>query len=132
MTTSPGGAARQGSASEQLAAAVSDRDFHTVYAEDGPGGVRIVVLGEVDLNSHSELNEVSAKVAAAAPGDVTVDLAEATFIDSTMLGFLAKLHTRVEANGYELTLVAPQRAVERALTVVGFDKVMRIVKTAPR
>jgi anti-anti-sigma factor len=129
MTTPRGGDGRQGPAPEH---AVSDRDFHTVYAEDGPTGVRIVVVGEVDLNSHLDLDEVSARIGASAPGDVTVDLAEATFIDSTMLGFLAKLHTRLQANGHELILAAPQRAVERALSVVGFDKVMRIVRTAPR
>jgi anti-sigma B factor antagonist len=127
MTTPSGDDARQGPSADQLAAAVSDRDFNAVHAEDSPDGLRIVVVGEVDLNSHSDLDEVSARVAAAAPTDVTVDLSEATFIDSTMLGFLAKLHTRVQGSGHELTLRAPQRAVQRALTVVGFDKVMRIV-----
>jgi len=87
-----------------------------------------VVVGEVDLNSHPELEAVSAQAAAAAPGDITVDLSEATFIDSTMLGFLAKLHTSVTDGGHVLTLLAPQRAVLRALTVVGFDRVMTIVE----
>lgn len=132
MTTPPGGNAHQGAVAGHLAASVSDRDFNTVYAEHGRDGVRIVVLGEVDLHSRSQLDEVSARIAAAAPAGVTVDLAEATFIDSTMLGFLAKLHNLVQASGHELILMAPQRAVERALTVVGFDKVMRIVKTAPQ
>jgi anti-sigma B factor antagonist len=126
MTTPPSGDARQGHAPNQLDA-VSDRDFNTVYAEESPAGLRVVVLGEVDLNSHPDLDDVATQLAAAAPCDVVVDLSEATFIDSTMLGFLAKLHTRVQESGHELTLVGPQRAVQRALTVVGFDKVMRIV-----
>jgi len=86
-----------------------------------------VVVGEVDLNSHPELEAVNARVSESGPRDVTVDLSGATFIDSTMLGFLAKLHTRVQESGHEMTLLAPQRAVLRALTVVGFDRVMRIV-----
>ncbi len=126
MTTPPGGDSRQGPAPDQLDA-VSDRDFNTVYAESSPAGLRIVVVGEVDLNSHPELDAVGTQIAAAEPGDVIVDLSEATFIDSTMLGFLAKLHTRVQESGFQLTLLAPQRAVHRALTVVGFDKVMNIV-----
>jgi anti-sigma B factor antagonist len=127
MTTPTGGDARQEQGPDQLAA-VSDRDFNSVYAEETPAGLRIVVVGEVDLNSHPELEAVSTQAAAAAPGDITVDLSEATFIDSTMLGFLAKLHTSVTDSGHELTLLAPQRAVLRALNVVGFDRVMKIVE----
>jgi anti-sigma B factor antagonist len=111
---------------DPLASAVSDRDFNTVYAEDTADGLRIVVVGEVDLNSHPDLEQVGARAAAAPPGDVTVDLSQATFIDSTMLGFLAKVHTQVKESGHELTLLSPQRAVLRALSVVGFDKVMKI------
>lgn len=128
MTTPPHGDARQGAHPDQLAAAVSDRDFNTIYAEEIPQGLRIVVVGEVDLNSHPDLEEVGARAAAAAPCDIVVDLADATFIDSTMLGFLAKLHTSVQENGHQLSLHSPQRAVHRALSVVGFDRVMRIVE----
>jgi len=119
MTTPPEG--------DPIASAVSDRDVNSVYAEDGPDGLRIIVLGEVDLNSHPELEEVGARAAAAPPGDITVDLSQATFIDSTMLGFLATLHAKVQETGHELTLLSPQRAVRRALSVVGFDRMMKIV-----
>ena len=132
MITPPGGDARPGSSRDQFVAVDSDGDFNTVYAQERPDGVRVVVLGEVDFTSHAELEEVSARIVAAGPCDVTVDLAGATFIDSTMLGFLARLHTRVQDSGHELTLLAPQRAVERTLTVIGFAKVMRIVKPAGR
>lgn len=125
MTVSPNSGAGKATPAEQ---AVADADLTSVTTEDGPDGIRVIVVGEVDLTSHPQLERVSAEVNAHEPGDVTVDLSRATFIDSSMLGFLAKLHTRVKENGHQLVLYAPQRAVLRALTVVGFDKVMTIVE----
>jgi anti-sigma B factor antagonist len=116
------------SQAEQVGSAVADADLTSVTTEEGPEGLRVIVVGEVDLTSHPLLDRVSATVAEHAPCDVTVDLSQATFIDSSMLGFLAKLHTRVKESGHQLVLYAPQRTVLRALTVVGFDRVMTIVQ----
>jgi anti-anti-sigma factor len=128
MTTPPNGDALQGAQSELLAETPFEPDLNSVYAEPGPGCIRIHVVGEIDLTSHPQLDTVATALEASEPSDILVDLSRATFIDSTMLGFLAKLHTRVKSSGHRLTLFAPQRTVLRALTVVGFDRVMTIVE----
>jgi anti-sigma B factor antagonist len=127
MTTPRDSDARDGAPSEVLASSGSLGDQNGVYSEDRPEGLRIIVAGEIDLSSHAQLEEVAARATDGAPRDVAVDLSAATFIDSTTLGFLAKLHTHVQESGHQLTLHGPHGAVMRALTVVGFDRVMTIV-----
>jgi anti-anti-sigma factor len=101
---------------------------NTVYLDTRPGETRVVLVGELDISNHAQLEQVAAQVAERTAGPITVDLSAATFVDSGTLGFFAKLHNQAEVNGQEFTLYAPQRVVERALEVVGFDRVMRVVR----
>jgi anti-sigma B factor antagonist len=109
-----------------------DADLNAVYWEDRPEGLRVVLVGEIDLTNHARLKEAQAKVESSDPAGLTVDLSNATFIDSTTLGFFAKFSEYTRAAGHQLTLYAPQRAVLRALTIVGFDRVMKIVPADPQ
>jgi anti-sigma B factor antagonist len=112
--------------SENRGAAPFDADLNAVYWEEGPDGLRIYLVGEIDLTNHARLKEAQEKVEATSPRGLTVDLSNASFIDSTTLGFFAKFSEYARAAGENLTLYAPQRAVLRALTIVGFDRVMNI------
>lgn len=113
--------------SQADAPAPFDADLNAVYWEEGPDGLRIYLVGEIDLTNHARLKEAQAVVEATSPKGLTVDLTNASFIDSTTLGFFAKFSEYARAAGEQLTLLAPQRAVLRALTIVGFDRVMHIV-----
>ena len=98
-------------------------------ALDDPAGatgrppVRVVtVSGEVDLETAPELGDH----ALAALKDVSVhlvlDLRGVTFMDSTGLKVLLATAHRAELAGGSLVLVAPNRAVNRILTLTGLDK----------
>jgi anti-anti-sigma factor len=125
--TNPLDSDTHGAGGDPVVGAPFDADLNAVYWEDTADGLRIVLVGEIDLTNHARLKEAQAKVEASAPAGLTVDLSRATFIDSTTLGFFAKFSEYAKAAGHELTLYAPQRAVLRALTIVGFDRVMNIV-----
>jgi anti-anti-sigma factor len=125
--TNPLGSETHGADQDGEAAAPFDADLNAVYWEDQPDGLRVILVGEIDLTNHARLKEAQARVEASPPGALTVDLSRATFIDSTTLGFFAKFSEYAKSGGQQLTLYAPQRAVLRALTIVGFDRVMNIV-----
>lgn len=87
-------------------------------AADGP---LVKVVGEVDLASARELRETGrAAVAAASPGaNVTIDLREVTFLDSTGVGALVDMaNAAVEREIGIVLLSAPER-VRRILEITG-------------
>jgi anti-sigma B factor antagonist len=89
-------------------------------------GLLIRLTGDIDMSSWPQLDEAYATVTGAPPGPVTVDLAEATFVDSTTLGFLAKLHQHVTTAGHTFLIESPNRVVRRAIEICGLDRVLTI------
>jgi anti-anti-sigma factor len=128
MTTPRDDALNRGLPAESTSDSARAAAPDSVYVEEQPDGLKVFLVGEIDISNHAQLEEIAAKVAAREPSAITVDLSGASFVDSATLGFFAKMHNHAEAGGHQLTLFAPQRTVMRALTVVGFDRVMRIVQ----
>jgi anti-anti-sigma factor len=62
---------------------------------------------------------------------LVIDLAGATFIDSSFIGFLAHLVRDLRAMHKELVLVRPAGQVRRVLGVVGLPNVVPIYDTLP-
>lgn len=61
--------------------------------------------------------------------DFIVDLSEATLIDSTNLGLLAKLANKVNGrSGGKVTLISPNEDIYQVLQSVGFERVFVILK----
>lgn len=58
---------------------------------------------------------------------VTVDLAGATFIDSTGLAVLVGARKRISRRGGALKLAAPSRTAVRVLELTALDRVFPIV-----
>lgn len=60
--------------------------------------------------------------------DVIIDLSEAVFLDSTNLGFLAKISEYItEKTGRKVTIYSPCKEINMLLESVGFDEVFVIV-----
>jgi anti-sigma B factor antagonist len=74
-------------------------DF-TVTKAESDGATIVSVAGEVDLATAPELRDALMS----APGDLTVDLAAVSFMDSTGLGALvaARKHTTREGHRFEV------------------------------
>ncbi len=61
--------------------------------------------------------------------DVMIDLSEARFLDSTNLGFLARISEfMTEKYCKKITLYSPNREINDVLESVGFDEVFILVK----
>lgn len=98
-----------------------------VRCEPARVGYRVVLIGEVDLTLADEWSAALATLAEAEASDVTVDLSAATFVDSSTLGSLVRLHRQVTARGGETVLAGASGPVARALQLAGLDVVIPMV-----
>lgn len=63
--------------------------------------------GELDIASVGDFRAALSDAARAGDGAVIVDLSQVNFIDSSGLGALVELHSRLRRNGRRLAVVAP-------------------------
>ena len=94
-------------------------DFYQIGRDATAAGTTTVVRasGELDINARDDLYETI--VAALAMGDVVVDLADVTFIDSEALGALIDGYNAATARDLEFRVVNPRGLVGRVLSVSG-------------
>lgn len=80
---------------------------------------RVLVEGEVDVSNADELrNAVDAALVLDAP-EVTVDLSQVPYIDSTGIGVLVGAAHRAADAGKKLVVASPQKNVARVLGLLG-------------
>jgi len=65
-------------------------------------------------------------------GRLVLDLRSLSFIDSTGLHLLVALHQRAHRDGFQLTLLAPEPPVGRAIQLCGLDQVLPFVAAVRR
>jgi anti-sigma B factor antagonist len=85
-----------------------------ITVEEGEGVSVVRVLGEHDLSTRGPLADELERVSGRG-GRVVVDLSEAEFIDSTILGVLIGGHRQVTAAAGSYALVAPSGGRPRRL-----------------
>ncbi|PWR12812.1 anti-sigma factor antagonist [Micromonospora sicca] len=89
------------------------------YQVRADGDARTIALsGEIDINGAEELHSLLQEVVDAG-GGVQVDLAQVTFIDSTVITALIKSRNSARAAGRPFAVVNPATQVRRVLTVTG-------------
>jgi anti-anti-sigma factor len=93
---------------------MSDRGFEI---ELSAGSHRAGLSGELDMDSYDELMR-SLGPAFDADGDLELDLADVTFVDSSAIRLFAQLE-RSRGDDAHLVLRSPQPQVERVLEVAG-------------
>ena len=80
---------------------------------------RVLVEGEVDVSNADELrNAVDAALVLDAP-EVTVDLSQVPYIDSTGIGVLVGAAHRAADAGKKLVVASPQKNVAHVLGLLG-------------
>jgi anti-sigma B factor antagonist len=86
---------------------------------------RLAILGELDMRTTEQLlNSLDEQLAAGA-SEVTLDLSELSFMDSSGLRLLIDLHNRSREESWDLRLIAPeQEAAALVLRVTGADKAL--------
>jgi anti-anti-sigma factor len=85
---------------------------------EGPSRVRIVVAGEVDMETAPELSNCLLDHSNA---DVIVDLSRVGFLDSSGVNVLVKAYLRLEDAGHTLRTIGEQDHVLKVLEVLGVD-----------
>lgn len=88
--------------------------------EDGTATVR--VHGEIDFSTADEVADgIRAVIADWSPPELRIDLAGATFIDSTGLGALIEGYRAAVTAKSRFVVVNPSAAFRRVLVVTGLD-----------
>ena len=98
-----------------------------VGIETSPAPPHLTLSGEIDLAVAPDLQERGAELAkAVAPGELEVDLADVTFIDSSGLGALISLRNTARTCGANLRLVRLSSAVQRFFELAGVQDSFRL------
>jgi len=94
-------------------------------------GARIVVVvrGGTDVSTRPVLCDVLSRVAAVGAGDVVVDLAETTFIDTATARVLATARQLLDDQDRRLMFRSPPRLAARVLQVFGLTD---LIEAEPR
>lgn len=86
----------------------------------------VTLTGEVDLHTAPALEQALDGVLALGGTGVALDLAEVSFVDSTMLGVLLSYRERLHNLGGELIVVTEDRRVLRTFELTGLDRLFVI------
>jgi anti-sigma B factor antagonist len=103
---------------------VPDFDF-TVAEEEGRVEVRLI--GDLDIATAPLLREGLLGVLEGDPRQITLDMADLSFIDSTGLSVVVGAFNRARQDGREVVLRNPRPPTRKVLEISGIDTVMRIV-----
>lgn len=80
---------------------------------------RVLVEGEVDVSNADELRDAVDCALAHDAHEVTVDLSQMPYIDSTGIGVLVGAAHRAADAGKKLVVASPQKNVARVLGLLG-------------
>lgn len=97
----------------------------------GESGPVLVLSGEADITSAAELSQILTAQLADGTSHLTIDLSGLRFADSATIHALIQAALALKDRGGTLTLLRPQRAVAKVLTLIGVDKLI-ILRAAPR
>ena len=86
----------------------------------------VVLRGEIDMATAPAVSVTVASRLRAGCHDLTIDLADVTFIDSQGFNALLKAHVALAADGGELRLRSPSRAVVKAMRLAGLDQLLSL------
>jgi anti-sigma B factor antagonist len=87
----------------------------------------VVARGEIDIYTGPALRDVLRDALAAGPGQVVIDMAHVSFIDSSGLSVIIGAHKRAEDSAIDLVLRNPTARVVRLLELTGLNRVLNVV-----
>jgi anti-sigma B factor antagonist len=96
--------------------------YEVRHWEAGPKAHVVNASGELDLNAAPSLREILVRLTDLGRIDLLVDMSEATFVDSTVIGVLVGRLKALRALGGSLSLVCQNENVLRTFEVAGIDR----------
>jgi anti-sigma B factor antagonist len=103
--------------------------YEVRHWEAGPNAHVVTASGELDLNAAPALRETLVRLAGFGKIDLVVDMGEATFIDSTVIGMLVSRLKSLSGVGGSLVLVCDDENVLRTFEIAGLARVFAIHAT---
>ena len=95
--------------------------------EHDAGADIVYVEGELDVSSAGELQRAVANASCKGHGrELHLDLGGLTFVDSTGVQALLRIHESFEADGRRVVLTRPRRQVLSVLSLLGLDQMLNI------
>lgn len=99
----------------------------TVSTEKRPDGTCVVIAnGRIDQDQTPQLSQALTDLLEDGFSQLTVNLSEATYINSGGLRCLVTAWRQARQSGGDLTLCGLNDRLDEIITMVGFDKVFRI------
>jgi anti-sigma B factor antagonist len=95
--------------------------------DEGDAGVRLELMGELDISSAPVLEEALGRIEAGQPSLLLVDLRGLEFMDSTGLRTLVSANQRARAQDRRLAIVRGPEQVDRIFSVTRLDERFEIV-----
>ena len=115
-----------GTESEARSGGVDDVGF-SVEVTEAPNGVSVVVVhGQADLHTASELRSAITGAVDGGAASLVVDLSEATFIDSMTLGVLLGAVKRLRPSGGKVSVVCADPHIRRIFEITLLDRVFAL------
>ena len=94
--------------------------FQVLGMDDAAATLRLV--GELDLHGQAYAAE-ALRSRTASDSDLTLDLSDLGFIDSSGIRVLISAHKELSRHGRKLVLSAPRPTVKRVFDLLGLDRV---------
>lgn len=101
-----------------------------IQEQHGPDGVTLVLAGEIDIATVSDLRAAAERLLKAPPARVILDFAAVTFCDSQGLSTLIALNREIAAAGSRLALARVGDFMARLLDITGLRAAFEIEDTA--
>ena len=98
-----------------------------LQTSDEPYGFRAALSGEIDLSTVEDVESKLRTAIDGVTGAVALDLREVSFLDSSGLRLLLRLHKEFEDAGRRLVLVQGPRRVARVFELTGAEDQFEIV-----
>ena len=105
-------------------------ELYVDVVPDGAGAT-VVLAGEIDLATAPELQARLESLIDATTGDVALDVARVTFLDSTGLHVIALVHRRLRDACRQLRVQPIERTRRRVLELSGMARLLEVERRSP-
>jgi anti-anti-sigma factor len=100
---------------------------HSLSLEEGARGPVVRISGDADVSAADAIDATIAKAAATGAGLITVDLEQATMLDSRTIGILVDWSARLREAGGSLPILCPDSRIRGLFSALGLDRSLEFV-----
>ena len=97
-----------------------------ISVREGSSNTTVSLKGRFDFQAHMEFRRTVEGLLRAGHSELTLDLSEVSFIDSSALGMLLLARENCEKAGGAVVLDRPQEYVEKVLRFCHFDQLFQV------